>query len=385
MERRVHQDERRHKDLDRRKQREEEVDVEQMAERFKEKYGRGAYTTAGLYKGDTAHISQAVLIPSVNDPKLWMVRCKPGREKDIVFHMMRKFFDLELSRTPLHIHSAFARETLKGYIYLEADKQSDVQRAIDKVNHLYISTLRLVPIPEMVDCLHIKSKPPQVQLGGWVRIKRGKYVKDIAQVIEILENGDTVLLKLIPRLDDRDGGKGGSGRKSDRPPQKLFNPTDHNRREVQATRTGYSFRGESFDKNGYMERSMKISALLTEGVNPTLDEMAQFTNGSAEGAEEEISRIAGAVVSKGSDFHVGDSVEVIAGQLIDVPGVVVSVENDIVMVKPDASYGLSVGRGGEGVAASCVGCARCGAGGTRAGGAVVADAASVPVTHIHRR
>jgi hypothetical protein len=50
-----------------------EEDAEQIAERIKERYKGYA---RGDYKGDTDHVPQSVLIPSINDPKLWLVSCK---------------------------------------------------------------------------------------------------------------------------------------------------------------------------------------------------------------------------------------------------------------------------------------------------------------------
>lgn len=64
----------RHRALDTRKQREEELDAEEIAARMKERYGRS--DVRGTFRGDSEHVPQSVLIPSVNDPKLWLVGCK---------------------------------------------------------------------------------------------------------------------------------------------------------------------------------------------------------------------------------------------------------------------------------------------------------------------
>ena len=66
-------------------------------------------------------------MPDVQSPHLWMVRCKPGKEKDLVFSLMRKFFDTEYSAQPLEISAAFSRESLKGYVYIECMRQANVQ------------------------------------------------------------------------------------------------------------------------------------------------------------------------------------------------------------------------------------------------------------------
>ena len=59
----------------------------------------------------------------------------------------------------------------------------------------------LVPIDEMAGLLSIKKHETTVNPGNWVRIKRGKYQGDLAQVVDITENGEEVGPKFIPRID----------------------------------------------------------------------------------------------------------------------------------------------------------------------------------------
>lgn len=98
---------------------------------------------------------------------------------------MRKSFDTELSDNPVQVLSAFARESVVGYIYIEAEKQAHVLQAIDKLKSVYGNTLKLVPVNEMVDCVTIKKKDVEVKPGNWVRVKKGrKYNGDLAQVFK---------------------------------------------------------------------------------------------------------------------------------------------------------------------------------------------------------
>lgn len=48
--------------------------------------------------------------------------------------------------------------------------------------------------------LQIKKQELHAARGSWVHIKHGKYQGDLAQVVEVLDNGD-VALKSIPRID----------------------------------------------------------------------------------------------------------------------------------------------------------------------------------------
>lgn len=109
----------------------------------------------------------------------------------------------------------------------------DVQMAIDKVNHIYGGKINLVPLDEMVDVLKYRKPKSELKLGAWVRLKRGKYKGDLAQIQELSESNDKAQIKIIPRLDFTQPEKGKRGAKSSvgRPAQRFFNPKDVPARE----------------------------------------------------------------------------------------------------------------------------------------------------------
>jgi transcription elongation factor SPT5 len=52
----------------------DDFDAEEEEKRLRETYGRQEhYRTT---RADTTHVPQQFLLPSVSDPKLWMVKCK---------------------------------------------------------------------------------------------------------------------------------------------------------------------------------------------------------------------------------------------------------------------------------------------------------------------
>lgn len=176
---------------------EEDFDPEAEEARLKRLYGR-----SDTYRErQTEEIPQQFLLPNVSSPKLWVVKCRIGKERDIVFNLMRKYLMNEYQDSPLVIQSAIWRENLKGYFYVEAYKQAHVQQAIDKVNGVFSSKISLVPIKEMVDVLTISKKESTLKIGSWVRVKRGKYQGDLAQVIDVIDSNEVVRVKLIPRID----------------------------------------------------------------------------------------------------------------------------------------------------------------------------------------
>ena len=102
----------------------------------------------------------------------------------------------------------------------------------------------------------------------------------------------------------------------------------------------YLYDKETFDKNGYMEKEVKLTSLQTEGVNPSLEEITMFS-GSNISDGREIAALVEANVYTVNDFQVGENVEVVSGELTGLKGIVNGVDNDLVTVKTD-SNGLVV-------------------------------------------
>jgi transcription elongation factor SPT5 len=327
-------DKNRHHALDARKQREQEVDAEEIAARIDERYKRNM--SIGAFRGDLDHVPQSVLIPSVHDTKLWLVSCKPGKEKSIVLNVMKRYFASMNSDKPISIASCFCRDSIAGYVYIEASKQAHVANAINNLANVYITKMRLVPINEMVDCLNIKAKDSTLAIDSWARVKKGKYQGDLAKVLEVSENGESCILKLIPRLD-LDSSK----KSSTRQPQKLFNPKDAPGNVQKADKGGHFYQSDFYDSFGYLEKSFKTSALETKNINPTLEEITKFNGGIISEKNEDLAMLASANVASSDDFSVGEAVVAIAGELKNISGTVKAVERGIVTIIPLKEYSIA--------------------------------------------
>ncbi len=70
------------------------------------------------------------MLPTLDDPKLWMVECKPGKEKESVFSLLKKFSCIKEGDNKFNIISASAIDRHKGSIFVEAWKKNDVIEAI---------------------------------------------------------------------------------------------------------------------------------------------------------------------------------------------------------------------------------------------------------------
>ncbi|KAG6836124.1 hypothetical protein H0H93_011156, partial [Arthromyces matolae] len=332
---------------------EDEKSPEQIAKDLRERHRRPAVR----YTGDMNEIPQRLLMPSVHDANLWQVRVRPGKERDLVFSLMRKALDVEYTAKPLSILSAFQRDSLPGMIYVEARSSKQVTEACNGLVGIFPSRgITLVPIEEMASLLQIKKRDLTVANGAWVRIRRGKYAGDLAQVVDVSENGEDIGLKFIPRIDltPRDDGaldpsgkkrKKAQGATTLRPPQRLFNMEEvvkvYGRKTVAKRNQVYVFQNDTY-KDGFIEKDFKLSGLILEDVNPTLDEITQFSHRpDGEGnALVDLSIIAEASRKAAiSVLQPGDHVEVFEGEQAGLHGTVEEIHQNIVVI---SAIGLDV-------------------------------------------
>lgn len=77
-----------------------------------------------------------------------------------------------------------APDHVKGYIYVESYKQTHVKAAIEGIGNLRMGlwNQQMVPIKEMTDVLKNVKEVTNLKPKSWVRLKRGLYKDDIAQV-----------------------------------------------------------------------------------------------------------------------------------------------------------------------------------------------------------
>jgi len=59
----------------------------------------------------------------------------------------------------------------------------------------------MVPIKEMTDCLKVVKETAVLKPKSWVRLKRGIFKDDLAQVDYVESAQNAVHLKLLPRID----------------------------------------------------------------------------------------------------------------------------------------------------------------------------------------
>ncbi|KAF6200841.1 hypothetical protein GE061_005288 [Apolygus lucorum] len=290
-------------------------------------------------------ITQHTLLPSVKDPNLWMIRCRMGEEKNTALLLMRKFIAFQNTETPLQIKSVISPETVKGYIYIEAFKHAHIKQAIEGVSSLRGGywKQKLVPIKEMTDVLRVVKVQTGLRPKQWVRLKRGIYKDDIAQVdyVDLAQN--QVHLKLLPRIDytrlrgalrntqsqDNDLKR----KKGRRPPAKPFDSQAIREIGGEVTSDGdfLIFEGNRYSRKGFLYKNFTMSAIVADGVKPTLSELEKFEE-SPEGVDIEVATTKDDAVNH--TFSTGDNVEVCSGELINLQGKVISVDGNMVLMMP---------------------------------------------------
>lgn len=75
-------------------------------------------------------------------------------------------------------------------MYIEAFAEPHVLKAIEGIQLLlphYRGGMMLVPVVEMTHVLEVKSRHRLIQPGSWVRMRRGVYKGDLAEVREVLD------------------------------------------------------------------------------------------------------------------------------------------------------------------------------------------------------
>ncbi|KAL7569173.1 hypothetical protein ACA910_016999 [Epithemia clementina (nom. ined.)] len=318
-------------------------------------------------------IAQQSLVPSVDDPSFWMVSCATGKETEMVLQLMNKAVAFARQNRPLGITGAIAAQS-KGKIYIEAYTEPAVMEAIQNVRGLLQYTMRLVPIGDMTTVMTVTSKKKPVQKNEWVRLTRGHYKGDLALVKEVKDSGLRCIVQCVPRLDltlgEMMGEEARVRRKTVRPPQKFFSPQElkamgkHNiLRQLFPGLNAYCYVYEgNYYEDGYLLKEMTVGSMVkpcTDEDPPTLDELQRFqrrkTGGgdNDEGADNEGSRIAASLLDELAELQtktgfdkqsqkvggllIGDTIEVVEGDLIGVKGKIVSLDGSTVKVKPTSA------------------------------------------------
>lgn len=327
----------------------ENKDADEIEEYYTRKYAEQSALEGSIYSHKDSEelneeITQTAHLPTVKDPNLWMVKCQIGAEKITALQLMRKYIAYENIKEdpgPLQIKSVIALDAVKGYIYIEAYKQTHVKQAIDGINNLRLGLHKqtMVPISQMTDVLRVVKEQPKIKRDQFVRLKRSLYKGDLAQVDYVDTASNSVCLRLKPRIDytrmrgalkqttEKDGTRRS---KFKRPPAKLFDP-DAIRAiggEVSSDGDFQLFEGNRY-RRGLLYKTFPIDAIIVDGVKPTLQELEGTEEQGLDTAELQLG------ADKETKFSPGDRVEVAEGELIHLQGRVIAIDGSRITMLPN--------------------------------------------------
>ncbi|EOY18833.1 Kow domain-containing transcription factor 1, putative [Theobroma cacao] len=258
-----------------------------MEERYKD--GAGFVTYAEDSYEAKGSIDRNSALPSSKDPTIWKVKCVVGRERHSAFCLMQKFIDMRSLGNILQIISAFSVDHVKGFFYIEADRQCDINEACKGLTYIYSSRVAPVPSNEVYHLLSVRTKRSEVSEGMWARVKNGKYKGDLAQVVAVNNARKRATVKLIPRIDLQamaaKFGGGVSIKRNVTPAPKLissseleeFRPLIQYRRD-RDTGIGFQILDGMMLKDGYLYKRVSIDSLSCWGVMPTKEELLKFSH-----------------------------------------------------------------------------------------------------------
>uniref|UniRef100_A0A1J3DFG4 Transcription elongation factor SPT5 n=1 Tax=Noccaea caerulescens TaxID=107243 RepID=A0A1J3DFG4_NOCCA len=316
-------------------------DVEDLERRIQERFSRHHEE----YDEEATDVEQQALLPSVRDPKLWMVKCAIGREREVAVCLMQKFID---RGSDLQIRSVVALDHLKNYIYVEADKEAHVKEAIKGMRNIYANQkILLVPIREMTDVLAVESKAIDLSRDTWVRMKIGTYKGDLAKVVDVDNVRQRVTVKLIPRIDlqalaSKLDGREVAKKKAFVPPPRFMNIDEARELHIRVERRRDSMTGDYFEniggmlfKDGFLYKTVSLKSITAQNVTPTFDELEKF-NKPSENGESDFGGLSTLFANrKKGHFMKGDAVIVIKGDLKNLKGWVEKVDEENVLIRSE--------------------------------------------------
>ena len=309
-------------------------------------------------------LGNAGLLPTFRDPNLFAVKCRDGQERVVVLEIMKKYFEYLGTELEFQVLSVSSVDKTKGFIYIEAATNYHIFKAIAGISDIDSRYVKVIPPNDRTQIYEPDlSKKYDLKPFQYVRIKKGLYEGDLGQVVEVQENKNRALIRLVPRLtpgnDNEDNEKDGDDDKEEektsknkkasqgikrfqeqakkkiRPPQRIFVPSEFQgyeaKRDFDGKKNLYLYKGQSF-KNGLLYKKFNYKNLQFENVNPAIEEIHMFS----QALNDKDAKIYDSLVEmnkKSYRFVKGDKVRVIQGDLKSLEGIVIKMAENNVTVR----------------------------------------------------
>lgn len=234
-------------------------------------------------------VMQQSLLPTITDPKIFMLKCKPGMEMQLVRSLLLKAIENKNRTGLMKIKSAFC-SSLGGTVYVEAVNETFAKDGIQGIRSLYQNSFVQIPVQEMTSTLsvHVKKKP--LKAGDWVRLKRGVLKGDLARILGIFEGGAKAFIQAVPRPDYSVTQKK-KPRKVDgvRPQARMFEKDQlpdeqrstvykrHHPLDTSGSIEPFQVWNNEYYRDGFLFKEVTIQSYLNgESVNPKIEELQMF-------------------------------------------------------------------------------------------------------------
>lgn len=301
-------------------------------------------------------VAQQSLLPSAKDPKIFMIKCTPGKEESLVMAIMNKTIDVYEKTKIMKVKSAFSGSA-RGYVFVEALSDTLVREIILGLKGLYMSRIQQLPVHQMTSVLKVKVMVEPLKVGDFVRIKRGPLKGDLVRIVSLKEGHTKAEIQAVPRIDydeEKEALSGerqvkvNAGRKL-RPIQQLFNSElafSIAGSDIDRDRSSgfYQWRGNTY-KDGFLIKTVDINAYIQRtNVNPTLEELKFFAVLAMQQENDEVNTSALYRPPEALDvnkqlkallnslegvqtipFVPGDMIQVLSGELVGMIGRVIAV------------------------------------------------------------
>uniref|UniRef100_A0A8C0VEH6 Transcription elongation factor SPT5 n=1 Tax=Cyanistes caeruleus TaxID=156563 RepID=A0A8C0VEH6_CYACU len=281
-----------------RDQREEELGEYYMKKYAKSSVGETVYGGSDELSDD---ITQQQLLPGVKDPNLWTVKCKIGEERATAVALMRKFIAYHLNLKSFLSPKSISLNPKSACLNPKSTGLNPKSTILNPKSTIFS------PKSTILNPKSTSFNPKSTSL-----------------------NPKSTILSIKTCSKDWFAKR----KKFKRPPQRLFDAEKIRSLGGDVASDGdfLIFEGNRYSRKGFLFKSFAMSAVITEGVKPTLSELEKFED-QPEGIDLEV-----VTESTGKErehnLQPGDNVEVCEGELINLQGKILSVDGNKVTILP---------------------------------------------------